>query len=60
MNPLLLVALIGKGALEVMNLVQQLQEQHAQGTSITPEQAQSLRDIVKKNQETVEEAWAQA
>jgi hypothetical protein len=58
MDPLLLVALIGKGALEVMTLVQKLQEQHANGTSITTEQAEELRQKAKDSQKAAEDAWA--
>jgi hypothetical protein len=60
MEYITLAALAAKGAIEVLTMVQNLQEQHNQGQKITDEQAQALRDKVKANQELVEAGWAQA
>jgi outer membrane protein assembly factor BamE (lipoprotein component of BamABCDE complex) len=60
MEYIALAGLIAKGAIEILTMVQNLQEQHNQGTAITEEQAQALRDKVKANQQLAEQAWEQA
>lgn len=60
MDPILLIALIGKGLLEGLTLVQKLQEQHAQGQEITKEQAENLRNVVKASQSAAEAEWEKA